>query len=413
MILFYLLVTVMPMVRHPLWSDFLGELTVIKYLGIACLIYAAFSLRFRATPLRLFATWQVRFFVPFAILVMALFVTLGDPLLPVEISPFMSFASFLAFLFVTLTLVDSVERLRWVLLMAVGSVAYASLHVLREWQKYGGMAAGYRPGWVTGDPNYYSISALLCIPIAIYLLRTRQAPWERYFCVGSVLVTVLALTLAASRGAFVGIAVAVVVMAFHSRHRLKLLAGALVVTIPLMLVAPSSPLSRILNPDRHDIYSAQHRADLVWAGLAMFESRLLTGIGPGNFKPLLGRFADLDEHHIAHNTYIEVMAETGIPGILLFLSTIAATYVSLERIRRARPGDDLLGRTAEALEVALAGFLSAGLFISAENHRLFWLIVFLSAALVPLSAATPAPAPPAPSPADGPATATPATRMAR
>jgi len=211
MILFYLLVTVMPMIRHPLWSDIVGDLTVIKYLGIACLVYAVFYLPSRATPPPIFATWQARFFVAFALLVIGLFLAYGDPLLPVEISPLMSFASFLVFLFVTLTLVDSLHRLRWVLLMAVGSVAYASLHVLREWQKYGDMAAGYRPGWVTGDPNYYSISALLCVPLAIYLLRTGQPAWERWFCIGSIVVTVLGLTLAASRGGFLGMAVGSIV----------------------------------------------------------------------------------------------------------------------------------------------------------------------------------------------------------
>ncbi len=411
MILFYLLVTVMPMIRHPFWSDFVGDLTVIKYLGIACLIYALLYLPARATPLRLFATWQVRFFVAFSLLVIFLFIRYGDPLLPLEVSPLMSFASFLGFLFVTLTLVDSLQRLRWVLLMAIGSVAYASLHLLREWQKYGGMAAGYRPGWVVGDPNYYSISALLCVPIAIYLLRTKQPAWERYFGVGSVVVTVLALTLAASRGGLVGMAVGLLVMALHTRRRLKMLGVALVVTLPLMAVAPSSPLARILSPDRHDVYAAQHRADLAMAGLRMFQSHLLTGIGPGNFKPLLGAFVDLDEHHIAHNTFVEVMAETGVPGILLLLATIVATYVSLERIRRApETNHELVRRTAEALEVGLAAFLAAGFFVSAEAHRLFWLIIFLSAALVPLALTAPeSPSPSAPAPPAAPGPGAPRT----
>ena len=71
---------------------------------------------------------------------------------------------------------DSLQRLRWVILMAIGSVAYASLHLIREWQKYGGMAAGYRPGWVVGDPNYYSISALLCIPMRRAIIAAGNTP---------------------------------------------------------------------------------------------------------------------------------------------------------------------------------------------------------------------------------------------
>jgi len=392
MILFYLLVTVMPMIRHPLWSTILGDLTVIKYLGVACLLYAVVYLPLRTTPLHLFMTWQIRLFVLFSTLVIISFLALGSPEIPLELSPLASFVSFLVFMFVTLTLLDSVKRLRWVLLMAVGSVAYASLHLIREWQKYGEMAAGYRPGWVVGDPNYYSVSALLCIPIAIYLLRTKQPAWEKYFCIGSIVVTLVALTLAASRGGFVGMAAGAIVMSFHSKRRLRTFAIVTALTLPLMAVAPSSPLARLISPDQHDLYSAEHRTDLVLAGLRMFQSHPLTGIGPGNFKPLLGLFADLEEHNVAHNTYVEVLAEAGLPGFLLFIGIVTTTFMSLERVRRrygVLPEHEVVARTAEAFEVGLAAFLASAIFLSVEAHRLFWLVVFVSAALPPLATLAP------------------------
>lgn len=385
MISFYLLMTVMPMIRHPLWSEFVGDLTVIKYLGIVCLVYALFYLPFRSRPPQYFATWQARFFVAFSLLAIALFLELGAPI-PLEISPLMSYASLLAFFFVTLTVVDSLHRLRWTLMMAIGSVAYASLHVIREWQKYGGMAEGYRPGWLTGDPNYYSASALLCVPLAYYMLQTKLSSWERWFCIGTLLATILGLTLAASRGGFVGMMVAILIMALRSRHRLRTLALAGVALLPLMVVAPSSPLTRLLNPDASDLISAQHRKNLARAGLDMFWSHPLTGVGPGNFKEALARSGESAELYVAHNTYVSVMAEMGLPGILLFTGVIVATFISLERARRLSLANDLgfVAATAEALEVGLVGFLVAAYFISAETHRFFWLMVVMSMVLPPL-----------------------------
>jgi putative inorganic carbon (hco3(-)) transporter len=282
--------------------------------------------------------------------------------------------------------------------MAVGSVTYASMHTVREWQKYGGMAAGYRPGWVTGDPNYFSISALLCLPVAIYLLRTQQKQWERYFCLFSIAITLLGLTLAASRGGFVGLAAGSLVMALHTKRRLRTLAIVIAVTLPLMAIAPSSPLTRLFSPDHNDQYSADHRMDLAAAGLAMFQANLLTGVGPGNFKGVLGRYAALDEVHIAHNTYVQVMAEMGIFGIVLFLATVIATFFSLERTRR-HAADELLRRTAEGLEVGLVGFLVAAFFVSADAHRFFWFVMFLTMVLATLASRTqerPLPASPRP-----------------
>lgn len=386
MIAFYLLVMVMPMLRHPLWSGFIGDLTVIKYLGLVCLVYALFYLPFRSGPPRYFRTWQARLFVPFSVLAIGLFLMLGVPG-PIEISPLMSYASFLVFFFVTLTVVDSLHRLRWTLLMAIGSVAYASLHVLREWQKYGGMAAGFRPGWLMGDPNYYSLSAVLCLPLAYYMLRTTPSVWERCFCIGTLVVTLLGLTLAASRGGFLGMTVSILIIALRSRARLRTLAIAGAVVMLLMHVSPSSPLSRLLSPNESDIFSAEHRTDLAAAGLQMFWAHPLTGVGPGNFAAVVGQFSKIPEPLIAHNTYVSVMAEMGLLGILLFIGVIVATFISLERIRRSSLGQGmvLIAATAEALEVGLFGFLVAAFFVTAETHRFFWLMVFVSMALPPLA----------------------------
>jgi O-antigen ligase len=245
------------------------------------------------------------------------------------------------------------------------------------------MAAGYRPGWVTGDPNFYSLSALLSLPLAYYLLQTKPPAWERWFCIGTLLITILGLTLAASRGGLIGMTAATVFMALRSTHRLRTLILACVIILPLMMLAPSSPLSRLLDPDASDVASADHRVDLVKAGLEMFWKHPFTGVGPGNFKEVLARTGRLRDVHVAHNSYVSVMAEMGLPGIVLFIGVIVATFISLERVRRFSLGQGLVGvaATAEALEVGLVGFLVAAYFITAETHRFFWLMVFLSMVL--------------------------------
>jgi len=386
MIMFYLLVSVMPMIKHPLWAEFVGDLTILKYLGIVCVGYALFYLPVRSGSARYFGTWQARYFLLFTILAIIFYLRFGTVELAVEVSPLMSYASFFAFFFVTLTVVDSMQRLRWTLLAAIASVGWASLHVIREWQKYGGMAAGYRPGYLTGDPNYYSLSALLCAPLAYYLLQTQPGVWQRRFCQGVLVVTILGLTLAASRGGFLGMVVVITMVALRSKYRSRTLIIVVVVVLPLLMIAPSSPLSRILNPNEHDIYSADHRMDLAAAGLQMFRTYPLTGVGPGNFKAALAYFSNLSELHIAHNTYVSILAEMGGPGFLLYIGALVATLISLERVRRASrtKGVTLVTATAEGLQVGLVGFMVAAFFVSAETHRLYWFMLFVSMTLPPL-----------------------------
>jgi O-antigen ligase len=385
MIFFYFLVSVMPLVRHPLWSDFVGELTLIKYLGVICAVYAVLRLPFRSTLVRPLETWQARLFVCLAILGITSFLTKG-PKIDLEVSPLMNYMSFLVLLFVTLALVDSLRTLRWTLLTAAASITYASLHSIREWQKYGGFATGYRPGWITGDPNYYSVSAVLCLPVIFYLIRPGQARWERWFCYFALVVTLFATTLAASRGALLAIVVSFLMIVARSRHQLRLLGIGALTLLPLLAVSPSTPLERMLSPTRSDRESTENRIQIWEAGLLMIQHSPLTGIGVGNFKALAGKFTEMDQPTIAHNTYLGMAAELGLPGLGIFLAIFVASFSSLARIRRLSPDRrSLLHRTSLGIECGLAAFLTAIFFISAEYQKFLWLLIFLSAALEPLA----------------------------
>jgi O-antigen ligase len=383
-IFFYLLVSVLPLVRHPLWSAFVGDLTVIKYVGVGSLAYALLYLPARPARVRFFETRQARLFVLFCLLGMASYLAKGIRITRFELSPFVSYLSFLLFFFITLTLVDSLKRLRTVLLVAVASVGFASLHVVREWQKYGGFGE-YRPGYVTGDANYYSLSALLTVPIAFCLLRARLRPWQRWFCLTCLGVTLLGLTAAASRGGFVGLGAALLVTVWHNRERARILCLAVLVLTPLMLVSPSSPLRRLLNPAESDREATANRFAAWRAGLRMVAGAPLTGIGVGNFQPLVLQYSTPGQEveTIAHNTYLEVAAEMGVPGLLLYLAIAWSSVGTLDRLRRRtqRDGAPLVHQAAIALQAGVVGFLVAGFFVSAEYQRLFWLAIFLTMVL--------------------------------
>jgi O-antigen ligase len=389
-IFFYLLVVVMPLTQHPLWSGVVADVTVVKYVGIAALLQASAYLATRGKPAPDYlGPAQNRWFLilaGWAFLSRAVF----GPVPDVAMNPFLSYLSFVGLLYMTCTIVDSSRRLHTVLLVAVGSVALASAYVLREWQK-AGFASSYRPGWVTGDPNYYSVSALLCLPVAVSLLRARPRQLERAFLLGSTLITLLALTAAASRGALLGLAVAIAVATWRSRHRARLALVASVVLFPLLILSPSSPLSRFLDPSRGDEVAQESRLRLWAAGLQMMEAHPLMGIGAGHFKDRVRDFGADDSQeeviHIAHSTYVGLGAEMGLPALLFLGLTMTYSLQSTARVRRLLRDQPraLLRCATEGIELGLIGFLAAAAFLSAEYQKLFWLFVFLTACLLPLA----------------------------
>jgi putative inorganic carbon (HCO3(-)) transporter len=384
-ILYYVLVLSLPLVSHPLFGSEAGGITFEKYLGFLCLGYALLTLVGRRRGPRLFGTPQARWFTAFVGLVVLSYVTSRLGPQPGEWAILVIYASHFAFFVTTLILVDSLERLRRVLLVAIGSTALASLYVLKEW--VGGSAiygADYRPGYVTGDPNFFAASAVLCLPLALEWSGKSQRPAVRIYCLGCLVLGLAATMVAASRGGFLGLLAGMGFMAWSSRHRMRSLAVGGALLIAFLLVSPSSPLRRIVSPDHSDVESQDARLSLWGAGLRMVRDHPLAGVGIGNFKHAARAYGDAegDVWRMAHNAYLEIAAEMGLPGLTAFVGVIYLSCRSMNRLRRRMSGSGppLLHEASTGIQAGLIGFAVALFFVSGWFLKLFWLMVFLSMA---------------------------------
>lgn len=392
MIFFYILVLSMPLSQHRFWASEVGDLTVFKYLGGLCALYAVLYMAGRRRMPAFLATRQAQALVVLYVIAFFSLIKSGWS----GLSPFLSYTSFLLLFFTTVVVIDSLQRLRWVLLCSIGSVAFASLYVIREWQKYHEIYPGLRPGRVVGDPNYFTVTALVCLPLAYTLIFERRPTWERAFCAVCLLITLTGIMLAASRGGFLGLVCALLFLGWQrSRRRLISLALAAVVLLPLALLAPASPISRLINPSHGDTESMEIRQTLWAAGLRMIGEHPIAGVGLGQFKPTVGSYVDLETpmSRVAHNSYVEITAEMGIPGVLAFLGVLVMCYRSLSQTRRrtAALGHHLVHEAALGIQAGLVGFAVGVVFVSGQYQKMFWLMVFVSMclpALVP-AASTP------------------------
>jgi len=386
MILYYILVLSLPLISQRFFAASVGGITVEKILGLLCLIYAIFYLFQRRSSPRILGTGQARAFFLFVVWVTISFFTLSRSATDPFGNTLTIYISHLFFLITTLIVVDSLYRLRWTILAAIGSIGWASLYILREWQT-GSAAYGadYRPGYVTGDPNYFTASVLVCLPIAYYLLLGKQARWERLFCFGCVFVTLPAIMVAASRGGFIGLMAAAVFVVLQSKRKSRNLILVGFGMVVVLVLSPSSPIQRLLHPTTSDVESTNTRLELWHAGWKMVKAHPITGVGLGNFKAEAPYYAapGVDLNNIAHNTYVEMAAELGVPGLMMFLAIIFFTFLSLRRSRRRalRNNSDLIYRVASGLQAGLAGFCISILFLSAAFLKLFWFAVFVSACL--------------------------------
>jgi O-antigen ligase len=380
MIVFYFLITQMPLDQDPTWGKFVGAATLIKYVGLLCVFYAILHITIRRSQPPYLNTIQARLFLVFLFLTFASYWFMG-PEFSLRSSPFISFLSMAFLFFVVLSIVDTLPRLRWTLLAAVASMGWASLIVGREWMR----DPMWRPGSIAGDANYFALDACFILPMAFLWVWRSRVPWERIFALGCLVATIASSTLGASRGGFIAIGAAFLWLVWHSPRRLRNFIVVIILVTPPILLFPSSPVRRLIHPAYGDLNGVENRRIAWKAGLRMVERHPLMGIGLGEFKPQMDYYADpgVNFSSIAHNTYLEVAAETGLPNFLVFVAMLFFTYRSLDRVRRraSDSGPPLVYLAATGMQAGFVGYLVGAFFLSSEYMKLFWLWMFLSMVL--------------------------------
>lgn len=368
------------MPNHPLFEANVAGLTVVKWIGIACCFFAFQQMWKSRRSHGFVSTIEVRAFLALFCIAALSSVTLSDTN-HITFSPMSSYVSFALLFFVTITLVNSFERLHSTLLAFIAGEALTALYVIRELQASGGTIL--RPGYIAGDSNYFATCALLAIPFAMFFAWKTTSRRERWFCGISLFFILIGFTLASSRGALIGLGIEIAYLVLLSSKARK---GAIIVVLillPLLFFAPSSPLARMLHPDYADELGSQIRWEFWKAGWRMIQNHPLTGIGLGNFTAYSNMFiAGAGKRHgIACNTLLELTAELGYPGVLAYCVILWGALRSAGKLRGEGKKFTNLSMyyTGEAMQAGLLGFIAGAMFVSAEYQKPFWVIVALAA----------------------------------
>jgi hypothetical protein len=387
MILFYLLIGALPLNDQQIWSQFLGDFTVIKLLGGVCAVWALLRAISRPQPLASSLRTGTAISCLLLFLVMSVSHFLHEGKFTFAPGPLVVIISFMLLLLTTTEMVDSMKRLRWVLLVAVGAMAFSSLYVIKQWIAFHDVYEGFRSwGGVSGDPNYFVLSATLWMPMCFIFMRGREVWWERWYYLGCFITIAMAIAVAASRGGFLGLLASFIFLLWHTRERLRNFALVTLLLTPFVLL-PSSPIKRLTNPTKSDQEAADSRVVLWHVGIRMFEDKPIFGVGLSLFPSLVPQYAYANEDApqlVAHNTYVHLGAELGVVGLLPFLAVLVFAYRSLGKVMRQTEvsGPVFFHQTALAMRAGLVAFGVGAFFLTAWWQRMFWFFLFLTICLV-------------------------------
>ena len=130
--------------------------------------------------------------------------------------------------------------------------------------------------------------------------------------------------------------------------------------------------------------SANERRNLFKAGVMATLTHPIWGVGPGQFDQYhwgeLNKISDRGHMWIkTHNTYLEMSADNGLPGLMLYLLFIWTTFRAITRVRKATisqssPNLQLGYQVALCLESALVFFAITAFFMTVEVHPYMFIL---------------------------------------
>lgn len=239
-----------------------------------------------------------------------------------------------------------------------------------------------------GDPNEVAATLAAGFMLAIGVsFGSPVGSLSRFALRTSAALCLIALLLTLSRGGLLALIAALLLAPFLAQNRPRAAAGvlALLVTavVMVMTLAPAGAMDRFTARD-----GGSGRTDIWTVATRMINENPVAGVGNGNFitsasdyvlapGALHDKRTLSTEGSVAHNIYLEVWAELGVIGLMLFLMILLGCLgAAIGASRRAlHSGDRATAALAASLALALIALMTAYFFLSEQHGNKFWIIL--------------------------------------
>lgn len=248
-----------------------------------------------------------------------------------------------------------------------------------------------------GETNRFAQVMLMLVPLGIFRIIDERRLSLRLLAGVFTLIVTLGVVLSFSRGGAVALGVLAIAFVVLRLVRARYLI-VLLVALALILVAfpqYTSRLASLASVGELDAgvtsavdNSLLSRATETLASALVTVDHPIIGVGPDMFPIYYEQYAQVvgilirnDAAREAHNLYLGVSAELGIPGLIVFLIIAYKTVRMLLDARRAsrRTRPDLERLTTPFL-LALMTYYVTGMFLHLSFIRYYWLMLAIAGA---------------------------------
>ncbi len=303
---------------------------------------------------------------------------------------FMVYLPFIAFVFLVIRALNTEDKIKTAITVFATAGLFVSLYGI--YQQFFGDNLGH--AWLDDEmfeaitvrvystlenPNVLGEYLLLVLPLCAGMVWGCKKWLSKLYFGGIFCVATLCMIFTQSRGCWLGLLFAAAIFIVLVDKRFIILGVIGLCALPFVL--PESIITRFTSIGDLSDSSSSYRM-YIWLGtINMLKDFWMYGIGLGSTAynqvyPFYS-FSNIIAPH-AHNLYLQIMCETGITGLIVFLLFI---FITLKKIYLGFLADKkgLYGILCASVIAGLLGFLLQGMFDYVwYNYRvflIFWIFI--------------------------------------
>lgn len=287
----------------------------------------------------------------------------------------------------TTGLVRDRRRFRIFLMLMVFSIGFLGAKRGLVGLLQGGARYSDGPGGFMSDNNAFALVLNMMLPLLVALAvaeKERVIKAVAWTMAGLCLLTIL---FTFSRGGLLTLCAIAPMILWRSKRR-GLVAVVLALGI-LGFVAFSSDQLRQDYVERattiseyEEDGSAQGRINAWVTSWRAFRDYPLYGVGPNNLVAVFHRYSpEEDRFRVAHNAYLQILSECGLPALLLFLGAIGAALWGMRRLRRDADTPVWAEVYARMLQISIVAYLVGSMFLNTAYSEPIYHLIALSVCL--------------------------------
>jgi O-antigen ligase len=243
----------------------------------------------------------------------------------------------------TITSPRRVRQMTWIMIVASGYIASrAVVDYVRGVNLVEGDRVRGAVGGMFENPNDLALNLVTFLAPTLFIIFQEKKASRRLFACAIAAAMLAAIVCTKSRSGFLGlIGMTGVVLYYMAKVKPAIVGGVLLAGMMALPAMPSSFWDRmdsIVNADEDTSGSRAARLRLIDQGMEVFLENPVTGIGAGQFQNYNAPGV-VEKWRVTHNVWLQVAAELGMFGLMIFGFMVAraytANFAALRMLRRA------------------------------------------------------------------------------